>query len=152
MSKYPPDERDAIQDIIASLAILKADTMRVMWNCTGISDLLDLVQSLQERLHAWRGRLPHTAQLRQQSSGDYAPLKTSIYYVHLLHLGATMLIFRRSLGAVLDMTPHNNMSSKHLEVLDDVFQSGIDAAQHTARILSVVRRASQSVRHCWITM
>lgn len=142
---HRPSEQDFVQDIIASVAVLKANTMRVLWNCTGISDLLASVKPLQERLRAWYGRLPHAAQLHQQSSAFHAPLKTSIYYAHLLHMGTTMLIFRRCLGVVMGMNLHDSLSSEHQEVLDVVFQDGIDAAQHTGRILSLLRRASQSV-------
>lgn len=147
-----PSEHHFVQDIVASVAVLKANTMRVLWDCTDVSDLLGSVQPLQERLRTWYGRLPHAAQLNQQSSGFYVSLKTSIYYAHLLHMGATMLIFRRCLGLLRRREEYDSLSSEHRDIIDGAFQNGVDAAQHTARILSLVRQASQSVRHCWITM
>ena len=146
-----PSEQDFIQDIIASVAVVKASTMRVLWDCADVPSLLNSVPALQHRLRAWYRRLPHSAQLHQQSSG-YIHLKTSIYYAHLLHMGATMLILRRCLDITAGQGAKGSLSSEHQEILDSAMQDGIDAAQHTARILSLVRRASQSVRHCWITM
>jgi hypothetical protein len=134
-----PSEQDFVQDIVASVAMLKANTMRVLWDCTDINHLLGSVQPLQERLRTWYGRLPHAAQLNQQSSGFYVPLKTSIYYAHLLHMGATMLIFRRCIGVLRRWEDYDSLSREHQDIINNVF-------------LSLVREASQSVRHCWITM
>lgn len=80
------------------------------------------------------------------------PLKTSIYYAHLLHMGATMLIFRRCLAMLRHPRDRDDLSEEHQESLEATLHDGINAAQHTARILFLVREASQSVRHCWITI
>lgn len=146
------NEQDFIQDIVTSVAILKAKTLRVLWNCRSALDLLNSILPLEEHLRTWYGRLPHAAQLNQSSTGSYMPLKTSIYYAHLLHMGATMLIFRRCLAMLRHPRDRDDLSEEHQESLEATLHDGINAAQHTARILFLVREASQSVRHCWITM
>lgn len=146
------DERDFVLDILVSIAVLKAKLMRALWSCREMPDLIDSIQPLQERFRTWYGRLPHAAQLDQLSSGSYIPLKASIYYAHLLHTGATMLIFRRCLSISRHQKGSEKLSNEHQNLLGVALSEGIKAAQHTARVLLLVRGAPQSVRHFWITM
>ena len=152
-SKLPrADEHDFVRDTIANIAILKARTMRALWACTDISHLLTSICFLQEQLHGWYGRLPHQAQLFQPGTDAHVPLKTSIYYVHLLHMGTTMLIYRSCLAGFASASDRRGLSNEQRRLVNDTLKDGLGAAQQSAQVLYLVRQASQSVRHCWITM
>lgn len=145
-------EHDFVRDTIANVAILKARTMRTLWACPDVPHLLASICLLQEQLHGWYGRLPHQAQLVQPGTDAHVPLKTSIYYVHLLHMGATMLIYRRCLAGFASASDRRGLSNEQRRLVNDTLKDGLGAAQQSAQVLYLVRQASQSVRHCWITM
>lgn len=114
--------------------------------------MLNSIRFLQEQLRGWYGRLPRQVQLIQLGSDTHVPLKTSIYYVHLLHLGAVMLIFRHCLAGLRSTEDRERLSTEQRLLMNETLNDGILAAQNSARMIYMIRQASQSVRHCWITM
>lgn len=137
---------------MASIAVLKAATMRTLWGCKDASKMLDKIRFLSEELRDWYGRLPVEAQLIQLGTDAHVPLKTSIYYVHLLHLGAVMLIFRHCLAGVRSVEGRKRLSDEQQSLMNKTLHDGVIAAHHSARMIYMIRRAAQSIRHCWITM
>ncbi|KAM0713465.1 hypothetical protein Q7P37_010427 [Cladosporium fusiforme] len=133
------NEHDLVHGIIASIAVLKAATMLS-------------IQRIRNQLREWYDSLPVEAQLMQLGINDHVPLKTSIYYVHLLHLGTVMLIFRYCVASVRDQADRTGLTDEQKVVVDETLSDGLLAAQHSARIISLMREASQSVRHCWMTI
>jgi hypothetical protein len=144
-------ENDLVQEIMTNVAVLKASISRALWSCVQPQELIDLLYRLQERLRNSQARLPHRDQIFQFDH-DHLPLRTTIYYAHLLHMGATMLVFRRCLSVFRLSKDRAALSSEQRDVLNRTLENGLLAAQQTAQVLCIVRKASQSVRHCWITM
>ena len=126
--------------------------MRTLWGCNDALKMLSSIHSLQDQLRDWYGRLPLEAQLIQLGTTAHVPLKTSIYYLHLLHLGAVMLIFRHCLAGVRCVEDRRRLSDEQRTLMDKTLLDGLVAAQHSARMIHMIREASDSVRHCWITM
>jgi hypothetical protein len=145
-------DHDFVQKGVASIAVLKAATMRTLWGCNDAIKLLNSIRFLQDQLRDWYGRLPLEAQLIQLGTAAHVPLKTSIYYLHLLHLGAVMLIFRHCLAGVRGVEDRKRLSDEQRTLMDKTLHDGLVAAQHSARMIHMIREASESVRHCWITM
>jgi len=145
-------EHDFVHNAVANIAILKAATMRTLWSCSDAPNLLSSIRFLQEQLRDWYGRLPQEAQLIQLGTDVHVPLKTSIYYLHLLHLGAVMLMFRHCLAGVQSAEDRKKLSDEQRLLMDKTLHDGLIAAQHSARMIHIIRQTAQNVRHCWITM
>lgn len=148
----PPNEHDFVHGVVASIAVLKARTMRTLWACSDVADLLTSIHNLQGQLREWYERLPLTVQLSQMGTDVHIPLKTSIYYVHLLHLGAVMLMFRHGLAGLQASKDRTALSVEQRILLDKTLDDGIMAAQQSVRMVHLLRESSRSVRHCWVTM
>lgn len=146
------DEHDLVHAAMASIAVLKAVTMRTLWSCSDVPDLLASIQNLQRQLREWYAKLPLTAQLGQIGTDAQISFKTSIFYVHLLHLGAVMLIFRHGLAGLQSPEDRTALSAEQKILFNEILDDGIVAAQQSVRMIHLLRESSQSVRHCWITM
>lgn len=126
--------------------------MRTLLVCPDAPSMLGSIVLLQEQLREWYERLPRHAQLIQLGTDGHVPLRTSIYYVHLLHLGAVMLMFRHCLAGLQSIEDRNRLSVEQRLVMEETLNDGILAARSSAQMVHMIREASQSVRHCWVTM
>lgn len=126
--------------------------MRTLWRCSDVASLLLAIQGLRTQLREWYGGLPVEAQLIQLGTDADLPAKTSIFYVHLLHLGAVMLIFRYCVAGLRSHEDRVRLADEQRQVVNEALGDGLLAAQHSARIVSLIRGASQRDRHCWVTM
>lgn len=140
------------RDAVAAIASLKAKVMRTLCVCSDVASLLVSIQGLQWELRDWYGRLPREAHLVQLGSDDHLPLKTSVYSLHLLHLGAVMLIFRHCLAGLHHPGDREALSVQQKCLMNRTLSDGLLAAQQSARMVDIIGRASQSTQHCWITM
>ena len=147
-----PSERDLIHGVAATIAILKATAMHVLWTCSDVSALLHVIQGLQEKFGDWYEHLPDAAQLIRLGGDAQNPLQSSIYYVHLLHLGAVMLMFRHCLAGLQFSGDRESLSSGQREIMHAALNDGLKAAQQSARMTQLMREFSPSVRHCWAMM
>lgn len=126
--------------------------MRTLLVCPDTPSMLGSIVHLRDQLREWYECLPPHARLIQLGTDSHIPLKTSIYYVHLLHLGAVMLMFRHCLAGLRSFEDREGLSVEQRKVMDEVLNDGILAAQSSAQMVYMIREASQSVRHCWVTM
>lgn len=145
-------DHDLVHGIVAKIAVLKAKTMRKLSRCPDAANLLVSIQSLRNQLRDWYEALPPEAQLLQLGTDTRIPMKTSIYYVHLLHLGAVMLMFRYCVSGLKSEGSRSKLNEEERKIAGETLSDGLLAAQQSARIVSLIRDASQSVRHCWVTM
>lgn len=145
-------EHDLVHNVTATIAILKATTMRMLWACSDVPGLLLSLRDLQEQLGEWYGRLPFEAQLAQLGGDSRTPIKSSIYYVHLLHLGAIMLMFRHCLAGLQFPGDRESLSAEQRSTMNAALNDGLQAAQHSARMTFLIQQVSQSLRHCWTMM
>lgn len=145
-------EHDLVHSVTATIAVLKATTMRMLWACSDVPGLLRSLRDLQEQLGEWYGRLPYEAQLVHLGGNGRNPLKSSIYYVHLLHLGAIMLMFRHCLAGLQFPRDRESLSDEQRSTMNAALNDGLQAAQHSAQMTFLIQHISQSVRHCWTMM
>jgi len=145
-------EHDMVRDAVSAIAILKAEVMRTLRVCPDVAGLLISIQGLQGQLQEWYGRLPREARLVQLGSDAHSPLKTSVYKLHLLHLGAGMLIFRHCLAGLKPPGDREALSLQQEGLMNGALSDGLLAAQQSARMVGIVGQASDSPPHCWITM
>jgi hypothetical protein len=145
-------EYDMVRDAVAAIADLNAKVMRTLCVCSDVADLLVSIQGLQGQLQDWYGRLPHEARLVQLGSDTHFPLKTSVYSLHLLHLGALMLIFRHVLAGLRPLGDRETLSLEQKGLMNGALSDGLIAAQQSARVVDIIGQASKSPPHCWLTM
>jgi hypothetical protein len=145
-------EHDTVHDAVAAIADLKSKVMRTLCVCSDVADLLVSIQGLQGQLQDWYGRLPHEAHLVRLGSDAHFPLKTSVYSVHLLHLGAVMLIFRHCLAGLRPLGDRETLSLQQKGLMNGALSDGLVAAQQSARVVDIIGQARKSPPHCWLTM
>jgi hypothetical protein len=146
------NEHDLVRGVATTIAILKATAMRMLWTCSDVPALLHVIQGLQGKFFDWYEHLPDAAQLLRLGDGAQTPLQSSIYYVHLLHLGAVMLMFRHCLAGLQFSADRESLSSDQREIMHAALNDGLKAAQQSARMTHLMREFSFSVRHCWAMM
>ena len=145
-------EHDLVHGVATTIDILKATAMRMLWTCSDVSALLHVVRDLQERFGDWYEHLPDAAQLIRLGDNAQTPLQSSIYYVHLLHLGAVMLMFRHCLAGLQFPGDRESLSSEQRSTMHAALYDGLQAAQQSARMTYLTQQLSPSVRNCWAMM
>lgn len=108
-----------------------------------------IIKELQE----WHERLPDQMQLAKLGDFDIAPgIRWSIYHVHLLYLGAYMLVYRRIAAQyVREFRDGNAISHKDPKAVSLV-DHGVTAARDSARILGLLHHDKGIFRRCWLVM
>lgn len=147
-SRYS-SEHDLVHGVATTVAILKATAMRMLWTCSDVPALLRVTKDLQEKFSDWYEHLPDAAQLIRLGDNTQTPLQSSIYYVHLLHLGAVMLMFRHCLAGLQFPQDRERLSREQRSTMHAALNDGIQAAQQSARMTYLTRQFSSSVRNCW---
>jgi hypothetical protein len=145
-------DHDRFRDAVAAIANLKAKVMRTLSVCSNAADLLVTIQGLQWELLDWYGQLPHEAHLVQLGGDAEFPMKTPIYSLHLLHLGAVMLIFRHCLAGLRTPGDRGTLSLQQKDLMNKALSDGLLAAKQSARVVDIIGQASKSPPHCWLTM
>jgi hypothetical protein len=118
----------------------------------GLAELT--VESLLADLEKWRTQLPPQMQLANMNAANLSiGLRRTIYYAHLLHLGAIMLIYRllayRAQRLSIINQPRDDASNIRLHKFAS---RGVQAAQHSAEILSQLMCDLGVFRRCWLVM
>lgn len=80
------------------------------------------------------------------------PLKISLFYVHLLHLGAVILIFRHCLAGFRSSEVRQGVSHEQHGLFNEALSDGLVAAEQSARMICLMRQAPNSVKLCSVTM
>jgi hypothetical protein len=146
------NEHDLVHGVATTIATLKATAMRMLWACSDVAELLHAISGLQGRFGDWYQNLPEAAQLIRLGDDAQTPLQSSIYYVHLLHLGAVMLMFRHCLAGLQFSGDRESLSIDQKTTMHAALNDGLQAAQQSARMTYFTQRFSPSVRHCWTMM
>lgn len=108
-------------------------------------------------MHYRYGRMPQQIRLDYEGRDGFTPAtKWSIYHVHLLYLGAIILLYRRMSSKMMETyhsasyqdittTPVGKLYSGH-------GQQAILAAKGSARILALLLQDCGIFRRCWLVM
>lgn len=136
------------------IAIIAARVMKVLAACSTPDSLLPAVRTLSKEIGQWYDGLPPTANSNELAHTPWDEPKVALAYVHLGHLGAITLIFRRTLSVY----KHKFGSQKHRlqpaerSQLATIFVDGIVAAKQSSQILSLFLGEQAGTRHCWAVM
>ncbi|KAK2070011.1 hypothetical protein P8C59_004548 [Phyllachora maydis] len=117
-----------------------------------------IIRDLQE----WHNQLPPQIQLGKLSEQDLPDsVRRSIFHVHLLYLGAFMLLYRRIASRYFQLVPRKDVTRKDAQVptcksLEGLLlahaEQGVVAAQHSARILGLLLADDGIARRCWLVI
>ena len=86
--------------------------MRILSACSTTHELLPAVQGLFDHMSAWHDGLPQIAKASELSHTPWDESKVTLAYIHMGHLGAITLIFRRTLS-MYKHTPKDQNQSLH---------------------------------------
>ncbi|KAI1429321.1 hypothetical protein F5Y12DRAFT_710226 [Xylaria sp. FL1777] len=149
-------QTDMVQIEMTKIAVLKAKIlhMHLAFKYLAAEPLNSMIQDLQD----WYEQLPPQMQLQNLSGRDVThEVRRSIYHVHLLYLGANMLLFRRIVAENIkvrrrrdiNLSPLWQMSS---DLLSKQGPIALGAANMSARILKLLLDENGIFQRCWLVI
>jgi len=111
------------------------------------------MKGIMKELQEWHERLPDQMQLNKLGDFNLAPgIRWSIYHIHLLNLGAYMLVYRRIAAQyVREFRDGNAITHKDPTAVSFIDQ-GVTAARDSARILGLLHHDKGIFRRCWLVI
>ena len=128
--------------------------MRVLSACSTTLELLPAVQNLLDHISVWHDDLPAAAKASELTRTPWTESQVALAYVHLSHLGAITLIFRRTLS-MYKHRPKGQKDPLHPAErgrLVAIFNDGLVAATQASHILHIFLGEQAGIRHCWMVM
>ncbi|KAK4224506.1 hypothetical protein QBC38DRAFT_423353 [Podospora fimiseda] len=144
---------EMVQAEMTKIALLKAGILKTHLANKELTvyGMNGIIKELQE----WHQRLPPEMQLAKIGQFDIAPgIRWSIYHIHLLYLGAYMLVYRRIAAQCVreyregEKFVLTNDDSTLLSLVDQ----GVTAARDSARILGLLHADRGIFRRCWLVI
>lgn len=140
---------------MTKICLLKADILRMH---LALKDLTIMaIESIMKDLQEWYGRLPSEMHIANLGRGDLATdVRRSIYHVHLLYLGAIILLYRRVASQFVRSYATDKERDDLWKPLERLLisntEEGILAAKHSARILGMLLAEDGVFKRCWLVM
>ena len=128
--------------------------MRILAACTTPALLLPAIRTFSTEICEWYNGLPPIANANALSQTPWDEPRVSLAYVHVGHLGAVTLMFRRTLSIYkpkLGAQKHTLQPAERSQ-LATIFTDGVVAAKQSSRILYLFLGEQAGVRHCWAVM
>jgi hypothetical protein len=140
---------------MARICLLKAKMLRLYLSFKELSG--SALKSIMRDLQSWQEALPE--EMHFEASGqEHLEIETrrSILHVHLLYLGAVMLLYRRVVSQFPLSRVKETMSGPFQQPLSDVFinqssQAAL-AAGMSAKILKLLQEDESIFKRCWLVM
>jgi hypothetical protein len=114
------------------------------------------IQSIKSDLSDWYKELPEPMTLDALGDGTIdAATRRSLYHLHLLYLGAFVLIHRRICAQVLQSYWYGqdrNFALQPFEKLAHHAEEGILAASHSTKVLDMLLTEGLIFQRCWLVM
>jgi len=139
---------------IAKITVIAAKAMRVLTQCDRKAALLPTAQILTGEIRAWYDNLPVEARSSELSRIPWDGPKACLGYAHLGHLGAIILIFRKTISIYKPRMGGRRLAVQSAErnQLAVILNDGVLAAQQSSQILRFFLGEQAGVRHCWAVM
>ncbi|KAI0099562.1 hypothetical protein F4776DRAFT_649935 [Hypoxylon sp. NC0597] len=147
------DVSETVQTEMAKISILKAQILRMH---LAFKDLtLPTIQSIVQELQHWYDGMPPVMHLNSLGQEDIPiELKRSICHVHLLYLGANMLLFRRIASQFVKSSVkgfgRDVLWTPCEEMLTDQCARALSAANSSARIVKLLLDENGVFKRCWL--
>ena len=142
---------------MTKISLLKASILRMHLAFKHVNT--NTVDAVMAELQDWHGKLAARMHLSNLGRQDLsAQIKCSIYHVHLLYLGAMMLLYRRIASQLTQPVPLSKSGKPDIvqdndgEKLLAYAHQGIVAAKHSSRILGLMLNERGIYKRCWLVM
>ncbi|KAK3941039.1 hypothetical protein QBC46DRAFT_111363 [Diplogelasinospora grovesii] len=146
---------DIVQTEMTKISLLKSEILRMHLAFKELTTLA--MDSIMKDLQDWYGKLPaqmHLANLGRQDLPDQ--VRRSIFHVHLLYLGAIMLLYRRIASQFVKQYQADEqrdlLNKPREKMLLNHAQQGVIAAKHSARILGLLLAERGIFKRCWLVI
>ncbi|KAK4164318.1 hypothetical protein QBC43DRAFT_317945 [Cladorrhinum sp. PSN259] len=144
---------EMVQTEMTKIALLKASILKTHLANKELTvyGMKGIIKELQE----WHERLPPQMQLAKLGDFNLAPgIRWSVYHVHLLYLGAYMLVYRR---IAAQCVREYREGEKFVLTNDDstlvgLVDQGVTAARDSARILGLLHADKGIFQRCWLVI
>ncbi|KAK3328166.1 hypothetical protein B0T19DRAFT_423831 [Cercophora scortea] len=151
---------EIVQAEMTKISLLNAEILRTHLASKELTGLA--MDSAMCKLQQWHSSLPNAMLLANLGRQDLPDsVRRSIYHVHLLYLGAMMLLYRRIASQFVRTEPACNPGSEddscvvdmelHKNMLARAHQ-GVIAAKHSARILGLLLAEKGIFKRCWLVI
>jgi len=142
---------EIIQTEIAKISTLKAQLLRVLFRTHDLS-VVD-IQSVKRSLHDWYASLPRQVQMGNlMENGLEAVVTVGVFFIHLQHLGAIMLVQRRIMLFFSHSVQGDYFPDGLLREAANTADEGLTAAKQSARILGLLVDGDALFNKCWLGM
>ncbi|OIW30222.1 hypothetical protein CONLIGDRAFT_714604 [Coniochaeta ligniaria NRRL 30616] len=144
---------DTVQVEMTKISILNAHILRMHLASEDLTALA--IESIMADLQDWYRKLPPAMALATLGQSDLPNnVRRSIYYVHLLYLGAIMLVYRRvasQFNRIIGVNNKVNTQSKAFEqTMLNHAEEGVLAAKASSRVLGLLLTQTGCFKRCWI--
>jgi hypothetical protein len=144
-----------VQNEMTKITFLTADMIRMHLSKKNLTPAG--IRNISRDVDAWSKQLP--TQMLLQNFTDDTPflVKMSMYQVHLLYMGALMLVYRRiSCQFARPVDPGRPLAETGGDILDPAVlhcaSRGLFAARCSSRIIRLMMEADGVFRRCWLVM
>ncbi|KAK0652714.1 hypothetical protein B0T16DRAFT_104773 [Cercophora newfieldiana] len=142
---------------MTKISLLQAQVLRAHLALKVLTN--EALESALQVLQAWHETLPPQLLLTNLAQADLdAQDRRTLFYVHLLYLGAIILVYRRIISqAVQDSQAVGNVDKNtSRQPVDNALLSyadnGMFAAKYTARILGLLLAEQGIIQRCWLVI
>jgi len=144
-----------VQTEMSKLCLLKADILRMHLAFRDLTTAA--MDSISRDLQSWYQDLPQSMHLDMVGREDLAlETKRSIFHVHLLYLGAIMLLYRRIASQYLQTySVTKERTAWQMPIGEAVARHSSEAvlaASTSARILRLLLEDDGVFKRCWLVM
>ncbi|KAK3359577.1 hypothetical protein B0T25DRAFT_102716 [Lasiosphaeria hispida] len=148
---------EIVQAEMTKICMLKAEVLRMHLASKELTNAG--IDSVMSALQDWHGKLPeqmHLSNLGRQDLADQ--VRRSIFHVHLLYLGAIILLYRRVACQFVQsyriggQDGNSTLDNEPRARLLDHAEKGIVAARHSARILGLLLTERGIFKRCWLVI
>ncbi|KAH7123287.1 nitrate assimilation regulatory protein nirA [Dactylonectria estremocensis] len=159
LTEMRADDRSDISEVVqtemAKICILKADILRMQVAFKELT--IPAMQSILKDLQNWHRELPEA--MRVEASGNTnhtVETRRSIMHVHLLYLGAIMLLYRRVASQFLQsyaLTPYQKTLPIPLHgLVAEHSAEAVLSAGTSARIIKLLLDDDSIFKRCWLVI
>jgi hypothetical protein len=140
---------------MTKISLLKADILRMH---LAFKDLTgQAMESITKSLGDWYDSLPKAMLLVNLGQGDLPDsVRRSIYYVHLLYLGAIMLLYRRVASQFVRTFgvdyQRDTLWKPYEQLMLNHAAQGVIAAKTSSRVLGLLLGQTGCFKRCWVVM
>lgn len=139
------------------ISLIKANILRTHISLNELT--VEALDSALQKLQDWHRDLAPEMRLSNLSQLDLPDIvRRSLFHVHLLYLGAHILIYRRIASQLVRPsdfevaeTLEPNWDKRQIALLEHA-EKGVTAAKHSARILGLLLAENGIFKRCWLVM